>query len=383
MIHTFVHDARFLNKNDKYYAINLSKEVWEKRYLRYCDQLIVVGRSAEWKSEAGLVLSSCENVEFSLLPDFSKIKNLGRIGFLIKKMKEKIIISDLVIIRYPSILGMLALIICKRNNKPYILEVVGNLYDSFQGKGIIGKTIAHLVHRIIQKHIYNSSYVIYVTKYYLQNVYPSRNKSINCSNVNIEGVSDETVLKRKQRISHLCNTINLASVGGYEVQIKGLDTIIKALAMLDKGRNHKCYLIGSGNPENLKMLAKQYGLENNIIFTGLMEHDELMEFFDGIDIYIQASHTEGLPRTAIEAQSHGCVFIGSNVAGIPELAEKTHLFKPKNESELAIILNQIDKDYLKQHIDNAFIKASEYTISNLLEKKDEFMKEVYNDLKIN
>ena len=54
-----------------------------------------------------------------------------------------------------------------------------------------------------------------------------------------------------------------------------------------------------------------------------------------MDIYIQPSYTEGLPRALIEAMSVGLPCIGSSVGGIPELLKENFLVPPKDEVELA------------------------------------------------
>jgi len=59
-----------------------------------------------------------------------------------------------------------------------------------------------------------------------------------------------------------------------------------------------------------------------------------MSWLDEIDIYLQPSLAEGLPRSLIEALSRGCPIIASRCGGIPELLDDECLIRPGVVSEL-------------------------------------------------
>ena len=61
---------------------------------------------------------------------------------------------------------------------------------------------------------------------------------------------------------------------------------------------------------------------------------------DQVDIYIQPSLTEGLPRGLLEAMSRGCPAIASRVGGIPELLGNSCLHRPGDAEGLARLLKQ-------------------------------------------
>ena len=73
-----------------------------------------------------------------------------------------------------------------------------------------------------------------------------------------------------------------------------------------------------------------------------------MDYYDSIDIYVQPSKQEGLPRAVIEAMSRGCPVLGTDIAGIPELIQERCLFKKGsvksfiNAVERLLICNQAD-----------------------------------------
>ncbi len=49
------------------------------------------------------------------------------------------------------------------------------------------------------------------------------------------------------------------------------------------------------------------GLENQIKLLGPLSHDEIFEWLDSIDIYIQPSLLEGLPRALWRQWLVGCL----------------------------------------------------------------------------
>jgi len=103
-------------------------------------------------------------------------------------------------------------------------------------------------------------------------------------------------------------------------------------------------------------------MENSVIFDGVLPAGEAVyQWLDQIDLYIQPSLTEGLPRALIEAMSRGCPAIGSRVGGIPELLQEDCMHNPKNYKELGkLILNSLNQDWMKEQAQRNFHVAKNY-----------------------
>lgn len=69
------------------------------------------------------------------------------------------------------------------------------------------------------------------------------------------------------------------------------------------------------------------GVADRVVFKGQMKHQQVLEWIDSLDIYIQPSMQEGLPRALIEAMSRACPAIGSSTGGIPELLPSDAILK--------------------------------------------------------
>ena len=93
-----------------------------------------------------------------------------------------------------------------------------------------------------------------------------------------------------------------------------------------------------------------------------------------MDVYLQPSLTEGLPRSLIEAMSRGCPALASLVGGIPELLSPGQMVKPGDYRELSIKLSElvVDRSKMKELASNNFKKARKYNKSVIDARRTQF-----------
>ena len=92
---------------------------------------------------------------------------------------------------------------------------------------------------------------------------------------------------------------------------------------------------------------------------------------DTLDLYIQPSNTEGLPRALIEAMSRGCPCVGSDAGGIPELLASPCIFKKKNIGDLIKTIQYVIENMMKCS-DACYERAKDYKIQTIVNKRNEF-----------
>ncbi|MEK7121829.1 MAG: glycosyltransferase family 4 protein, partial [Patescibacteria group bacterium] len=129
----------------------------------------------------------------------------------------------------------------------------------------------------------------------------------------------------------------------------GVDILIRAVAEL-KRKDIRCPLdiecprielliLGSGPEEqNLKKLAKNLDLSNEVIFLGHINPDEIPQYLVQADIFVRPSRSEGLGNSFLEAMAAGLPVIGTAVGGIPDFLKdgETGLFaKVEDYKDLA------------------------------------------------
>ena len=289
-------------------------------------------------------------------------------------------------LRTQSSIAQIALKYIKKYNKPYIIECVGCSWDSYWNHSMLGKIVAPYMYYKTKKAIKDAPYVYYVTNQFLQKRYPTNGEKVACSNVVIKSNDKDALDKRIQKINKFNpkEKIIFGTAASLSTRYKGQEYVIKALKyFLDKGYNVEYHLAGgySGNQKNtfLYDLAVKEGVIDKVIFEGSLSSEQIMDYYDSIDIYVQPSKQEGLPRAVIEAMSRGCPVLGTDIAGIPELIQERCLFKKGsvksfiNAVERLLICNQADIA-----IEN-FNNAKMYKEDILENKRKEFYDKFLNE----
>ena len=147
---------------------------------------------------------------------------------------------------------------------------------------------------------------------------------------------------------------------------KSFDKIIKNMPDLVKINNKiKFMLIGDGPILNdLKQLVKELKLENNVIFTGLVEYADMPAYYNTFDIMVSYSTTETQGLTIIEGLSSSLPVVCINDKSFREMVQNNYngyLFNTKEEFKKHILDLVYDKDLYKTMSMNA--KNSTYSYS--------------------
>lgn len=377
----FIFDTVLVENDSDFYGMTLNYDFFASRYLSMFDSMIVSTRvvsSARAKGDVfGYKIVNGPSVEvipirtYRDIPD--AIRNRKKI---IGELEEVIAKSDKVIIRMPSVLGMFATQICKKLKKDYLIELVACPWDGYiNHTNPIGKLLAPIMYFKTKGVVSNAPNVLYVTNDFLQRRYPTNGKSCGCSDVVLNEINDLDLQSRLNKINPLDfdKKIILGTVANVGMKYKGHRYVFEAIHELKKlGKNFEYRLIGNGDQARLRALVKKLGIEQEVIFLGSLPHKEVFEELKAIDVYIQPSLQEGLPRAVVEAMSLACPVIGSNVGGIPELISQDMLFKKKDSNQLANIIENLTKEKLIIEAMNNFGKAKEFEDKKLKKIRSTF-----------
>ena len=289
---------------------------------------------------------------------------------------------DVIVARLPSLIGSWAFLEAKRLDKPVLVEFVACTWDALWNYGVLGKVTApyfYLKNRLLLRY---SSHTIYVTEQFLQTRYPSRGKSIQCSNVELKSSGEDVFSRRLNRISSTNNErpIILTTVAAVDVPYKDQATVIRALALMGRdGDRYRYRIVGQGDPALLKKLARELGVFDLIEFVGPVMHSDISVVLDDTDIYIQPSRQEGLPRALIEAMSRGCPALGSNTGGIPELLTVDRIFSKGDIRRLVELIKSYSTDQMMQDAAENWKTAQKYDKEVLASRRAIFFKEFLSD----
>ena len=191
---------------------------------------------------------------------------------------------------------------------------------------------------------------------------------------------DNVLMNRLNKINTMKNNnkIVLGTIAAVDVRYKGQQYVIRALGKLKKQgiTNYEYQLVGGGDQTYLKSVAEKYNVTEQVKFLGTIPHDKVFEWLDTIDIYVQPSSTEGLPRALIEAMSRGLPAFGSNVGGIPELLDSKFIFSKgrKKVDEICNILQSFDQDTMREQARRNYEEAKKYDSEIIEERRRKFLK---------
>lgn len=132
---------------------------------------------------------------------------------------------------------------------------------------------------------------------------------------------------------------------------EGLDLLLQAFPTILKTAPDARLLLVGGGPQDdkLKHLAAELGIQNKVVFTGRVPHDQVQRYYDLVDILAYPRHSMRLtelvtPLKPLEAMAQGRLLVASDVGGHKELIQdgKTGiLFKAEDPLALANAVLQL------------------------------------------
>jgi glycosyltransferase involved in cell wall biosynthesis len=385
----WVHSMRFQRRGAEVFSeAQVAYRTWQ-RYLAHCDSLHVVGRGPEAEpSLHAKYIKACggPGVTFTLMDGINSPREmLANTGRVQRQLEDVISQADGVIARLPSEHGLMAVSVAKKLGKPFAVELVGCAQDALWFHGDFrGKIYAPIMARRVRAAVAAAPFVLYVTKEFLQRRYPASHVIGRASNVEISGttaaISDVDVPSFSTKEAHVESrtdpALQIGLIGAFQNEYKGHATALRALRqVIDLGFPARLRLIGVGGTERWLAEAGKLGLEGHVSFEGVLPPGEaVMKWLQDLDIYIQPSLTEGLPRALIEAMAAGRAALASRVGGIPELLPGDCLHAPGDWKALARMLVRAAQDpswRLEAGQANR-LKAREYASDVLQERRSAF-----------
>jgi len=158
---------------------------------------------------------------------------------------------------------------------------------------------------------------------------------------------------------------------------KNLDSLLSALAQLDK--NIYLVYVGSRNVfvERLIEKAKEKGVDNRLIITGFVPNEDLAVLYQLAEMFVFPSLSEGFGLPGIEAMSAGCPLVCSNIPVFKEIyGEAAVYFDPKKPKDIADKIQFVihNSEFRIQSIKKGFEQVKKYSWKNLAEQTLEVYK---------
>lgn len=375
----FVHDHPFYREEngEVYSGGSFPSKLWFN-YLINFDQLWVFGRRTSSLQSKNTLSSGDSGVSFYLTESYTSaltlLRNYRRIQEELRILIENV---DVVLIRLPSVLGIIAGKEAFKLNKPIWVEQVGNAKEALESHGsLLGRFVAPILENFNQKAIKNADFVTYVTNNKLQLDYPAQKHAITVtlSNVIIKRILEESELQNNRFYSSI---FKIGLVGGFDARYKGQDLLLKAISRLPTNiiQTIELFFVGKGEFNWVLEQAKALGLGSNIKYIGALEAgDKINAMLSGLSLYVQPSLTEGMPRATIEAMAMGCPVIGSDAGGISDIVSSNFVHRKGDFTKLSQDILQLikNRDLLYKESIESLKKSADYHIDVLTERRRNF-----------
>ena len=143
------------------------------------------------------------------------------------------------------------------------------------------------------------------------------------------------------------------------------ETLGDRVMLIAVGRIHE------GHYKRLRKKIRQYNLEKNIYFTGLVPEDGMVEYWSKADIFVLFSASEAGPFTVLETLALGIPVVATRVGIVPELERRGMLLAVKfndiNDTVRKILMLWQNENLRKSLIEKAKKEIAKYDINYLFE----------------
>lgn len=347
-------------------------------YLEHFDNVIMLMRHADVSPNdverlQGMNRINDPRIKVEFIPNpTDSIRNF--INIRLRREYRNKVVSQItpdraVIIRAPSTSGSIAAGYCNKIGKTYLVEAIGCPWDSYWNHSYKGKILAPVQWLRFRRTMKHAPYAVYVTSEFLQHRYPTKGISAGISDVELQPMDDGVLEERLEKIRRHSGKLKIGT-GGALVSYKGQQFVIEALARLkQEGRtDYEYHLAGDGDDQSLRDLARNLGVDDQVVFEGRLSHEQMFQWLDEMDFYIQPSIVESMPRALIEAMSRALPCVGTRVGSIPELLGDSCVFEKRDVGQIAELLKAISKTWMMKLADINFIRSKVFQ-RDLLEQR--------------
>ena len=166
------------------------------------------------------------------------------------------------------------------------------------------------------------------------------------------GVGEEFIKKDKKDIQYLYTRFNIPEnkkiimyVGNLKPH-KNLERLLEAYSEI-KNREETCLVLVGKSFQNYRVLEEKeikLKIKNQVIHTGIVTQDELVDLYNLADLFVFPSLYEGFGLPVLEALACGTPVICSNTSSMPEVGKDNVIYiNPLDIKDITSKIENFDK----------------------------------------
>ncbi|MBW6440614.1 glycosyltransferase family 4 protein [Patescibacteria group bacterium] len=199
--------------------------------------------------------------------------------------------------------------------------------------------------------------------------------SIIPSGIDIDNFANSTCQRNQIREKYKIKSDEIMLITASRlVEEKNIKFIVESFSLMKKKFGKiKLMIVGDGAVrKELEEMAKNIGLEKDVVFTGLVDKNEIINLYQASDIFVFASHTETQGLVAVEAMAAGSPVVAIRASGIEDIVQdgEDGFLTSNSEEEFAEKVLQIagNEELRKKMAEKAKENARKFEIVPWVEK---------------
>ncbi len=256
--------------------------------------------------------------------------------------------------------------------KPFVLTLHGGGLPEFYKK-----------HSRPLQHLFSQATEIVTPSGYMQDFFSSIRPNIRLIPNPIE-LTSAKLRVRQTATANLIWVRAFHSIYNPQMAIR----VVKKIA--DSGMNTHLIMLGpdkgDGSLAETVKLAKKLKVDQFVQFVGGVTHEQIPDWLDKADIFINTTNYDTAPRSVLEAMANGLCVVSTNVGGIPYLLKDgidCLLVAPNDHQAMIDAITRILLEpQLAEHLSlNARKSAEQFDWSSILPQWEELFLEVAGKVK--
>ena len=229
------------------------------------------------------------------------------------------------------------------------------IHSQFSKYRLLVKFCFYFSMLISKKIIANS----YETKKYIFKAYPNRKTSVIYNGSMVYQDNTQTMISCQDKFC--IGTVSRLT------PVKDHSTLIKAYFNFcsehDLDDDTRLVIVGDGELRGeLTRLAIDLGIENKVIFRGMLKRSEAMRVLSHLDIFVVSSLYEGFCNAMVEAMFLRVPIIATKIPVLEEVLGVNNglMFKVGSDKELSNLIGEFYANNISINTEGAFMRANDF-----------------------